>query len=218
MKNKQTAQLVISAICGLLLMGCTKKASQEIDYGAVTNSVYKNEFFGLSVPLPASWSVQDQEMRKQLSQEGSKMLAGDDKQMKKTIEASEQQTIYLLAAFEQPVGAPVEFNPSIMCMAEKVRKAPGIKRGQDYLFHAKKQMEAGQIKFTFPKEISTEKIDGIDFDVMHTAMTVESTTVQQKYYATIMKRYALCFILSSNSAEQDAVLQKILESVTLNKK
>ena len=66
-------------------------------------------------------------------------------------------------AFKHPVGAPVPSNPSIVCMAERVRDFPGIKRGKDYHYHARKLMESGQMKFEFSKEITTEKIGGVEF-------------------------------------------------------
>jgi hypothetical protein len=39
-------------------------------------------------------------------------------------------------------------------------------------------------------------------------------TVRQKYYATIMKGYALAFILSFEADEDEAFLDEILETVT----
>jgi hypothetical protein len=214
MKDNRAAQFSIFTFCVLLLAGCGKKASDEIDYGAVKNSVYHNEYFGLNLALPSEWSVQDQEMRQRVAATGVKMVAGDDKNFRAALKASEQQTVHLLMAFQHPVGSPVAYNPSIMCMAERVRDMPGIVRGKDYHFHVKKLMESGQMKFQFPKDISTEKLDGIDFDVMHVSTTVGPLTVQQKYYATIMRGYALGFIVSFTTAEQESVLQRILEGVS----
>lgn len=36
----------------LLFFGCGKKASDEIDFGTLNNSVYQNKYFGFSVTLP----------------------------------------------------------------------------------------------------------------------------------------------------------------------
>lgn len=215
MRNR-TAQFQIITIGALLLAGCGKKASDEVDFGAVKNSIYQNEYFGLHLPLPSEWSVQDQEMRQRLTETGTKMLAGKDKGIEAVLKASEPQTVNLLAVFKHPAGTPVAFNPSIMCVAERVRDLPGIKRGKDYLFHAKKLMESGQMRFEFPKEISTERLDGVDFDVMHVSMTLGASTVQQKYYASIMKGYALIFIVSFTTANEESVLQDVLEGVSFN--
>jgi hypothetical protein len=44
----------------LCTVGCSRKASEEIDFGTIQDSVYHNDYFGLSVTVPADWSVQDQ--------------------------------------------------------------------------------------------------------------------------------------------------------------
>lgn len=164
-RTKLTCTLVACAV--VLLGGCERRASDEIDFGGIKNSVYQNKYFGLSVKLPAEWSVLDQEAQRLLVETGGKMAAGADKNLKAVIKASEMQTVYLFTAFKHPLGAPVTFNPGIMCLAERVRQMPGIKRGKDYLFHARKLLESGQIEYSFPSEISTESVGGQDFDVMH---------------------------------------------------
>jgi hypothetical protein len=214
MTRNRMGQLLIFTLCLLIMAGCSKKATDEIDYGGIVNSVYQNKYFGLNVQLPKEWSVQDQEMRQRLSDTGNKLLAGNDKSMKAVLKASEQQSINLLAAFQHPIGSPVPFNPSIMCTAVRVRNLPGIKHGKDYLYQARKLMESGQMKFEFPKEITTEKLGGVDFDVMHVTMKIGSTTVRQRYYTSIMKGYALNLIVSFTTTEEESLVQRIIDGVT----
>jgi len=214
MTDNRTGRSLIVTLCVLLSAGCGKKASDEIDFGAVKNSVYQNEYFGFKVTLPSDWSVQDQAMRQRLAEQGKQMMAGDDKGIKAVLKASELQTINLLAAFQHPVGTPVPFNPSIMCVAERVSGLPGIKRGKDYHFHARKLMESSQVKFEFPADIPAVTLGGVEFDVMPVTMTVGPSTAQQKYYAAIRKGYALNFIVSFTTADEEAVLQHILEGVS----
>ena len=204
--------LVLFIATMLFLMGCGKKAADEIDFGAVKNSIYQNEYFGLAVGLPRDWSVLDQEARQRLMESGGKMVSGDDKNLKAALKASEITTVNLFAAFKHPVGSPVSSNPSIMCVAERVREIPGIKKGADYLFHSKRVLESGQLQVTFPKEISTESIGGQEFDVMYMEMPYAGRTIQQKYYAAIMKGYALAFIVSFTTDEEEAALQNILKT------
>ncbi|MBI1178325.1 hypothetical protein GC207_12890 [bacterium] len=214
MTDNRVAQFSLFTFCILLCAGCGNKASDEIDYGTVKDSVYHNEYFGLNLTLPSEWSVQDQQMRQRVAEKGVKMIAGDDKNFKAALKASEQQTVYLLMAFQHPLGSPVAYNPSIMCLAERVRDMPGIVRGKDYLFHAKQLMESGQMKVQFPKDASIAKLGGVDFDVMQTLMTVGPITVKQKYYAAITKGYALVFIVSFTTGEQESVLDGIVERVS----
>ena len=147
---------------------------------------------------------------------GAQLVAGDDQNLKTMVKASELQTVNLFAVFEHPVGAPVAFNPSIMGMAEMVRELPGIKRGKDYLFHARQVLEAGQIQVSFPKDYYSERLGGIEFDVMELEISMRGKTIKQKYYATIQKGYALCFIVSFTNDDEAASLQRILNYITFN--
>jgi hypothetical protein len=213
----RTVQLAVLSLCVLLLAGCGKEApktANEIDFGSIQNSVYRNDYFGLTLAIPAKWSVQDQKTLKKLSETGAKMVAGDDKNMKAVMSASALRTVNLVAVFQHPLGTPIPYNPSIACVAERVSDAPGIKQGKDYHFHTKQIMQSSQTKFAFPKDMTTEKLGGIDFDVMHATVTVGATTIQQKYYSAIMKGYALNFIASFTNAEEEAALQKVLEGVS----
>jgi hypothetical protein len=200
-----------------LLAGCEKKASDEIDFGTVTNSVYHNNYFSFNVPFPKDWSPQDQSEQQRLAKLGGKLISGDDKNLQAEMKMGELRTVNLFAVFEHPPGSPVDFNPSILSVAENVRHAPGIKRGSDYHFQAKKVLQSGQLDISFPKDIYTQKLGGVDFDVMEAHIRARGIVVKQKYYATIMKGYALCLVTSFVSDEQDAALQKVLSNVTFDK-
>lgn len=195
--------------------GCKKqKASDEIDFGTVKDSVYQNKYFGLSVTLPADWSTVDQETRERLMEMGGQIMAGDDKNLKAVAKASEMTSVNLFLVSEHPMGAPVQSNPNIMCVAERVREAPGVTRGEDYLFHTKRLLEASQVKLTFTEETASRSLGGRDFDVMSAQMSMADVTVRQKYCATIMKGYALVFIVSFATDEEEAALEDIMKTVT----
>ncbi len=200
---------------GVLLAGCEKKATEEVDFGSITNSVYRNQYFGLTVPIPPNWSVQDQEAQRRLQQVGINAIAGEGN-LKRLLKASELQTINLFGAFKHPLGTPGDFNASVMGAAEKVRQLPGIKRGSDYLANAKKVLQAGQLEVSFPNDFYTRKIGNLDFDVLDAEMLVGKLRVKQKYCSTIRKGYALNLIISYMSDEDLELLQKILDGVTFN--
>jgi len=214
MSANRPAQFLIVILCVLLLPGCVpKKATDEVDFGTVEKSVYRNKYFGFSLTLPSEWSVQDQEAKQRLSEMGGKLMAGEDRRMKNIVKASEHRTINLLTAFKHPLGTPVRFNPSVICLAERVGNFSGIKSGKDYHAHGRKLMESSQMPITFAQDLTVEKLGGIDFDVMHGSIAAGGLTVQQKYYAAVMKDYALVFITSFNVPEQQSALQNILGTV-----
>jgi hypothetical protein len=123
-------------------------------------------------------------------------------------------TLNLLSAFKHPVGTPVPFNANIVCMAERIRHMPGIKKGKDYLYHSKRLLESSQMQVKFPMEMSTESIGGREFDVMYTTMSMAGVTIYQKYYVVISKGYALAFIVSFTTAEDESALQDIINTVS----
>jgi hypothetical protein len=209
----RTSFLVPLFCIAVLFCGCQKKAGDEIDFGTINNSVYQNNYFGLTVPLPADWTVQDQKEQQQLVKDGGQMLYGDDKNKQAVLRAAQLQTVHLFAVFKYPLGSPVPFNPSIISMAENVQELPGIKRGNDYLYHVKKNLDAGQIEVTYPADNYSTNLAGVDFDVMQTQMTMNGITISQKYYVTIMKGYALTFIITYNTDSAEASLQKIMGAV-----
>ncbi|MBW8034250.1 MAG: hypothetical protein FVQ79_00865 [Planctomycetes bacterium] len=214
MSGTKLTHFIFIVLSVVFLSGCEKKASDEIDFGTVEGSVYRNEYFGLSISFPSGWSIQDQETQKELMDIGTKLAAGDDENLEAVIKASELQSVNLVAAFEHPLGAPVASNPSLMCIAEKVRHVPGIKRGSDYHFHFRKLLESSAIDVSFPRETSTEKIGGVDFDVMYIEALTAGVIIQQKQYAAISKGYALLLTITYTTDEEKASLQKLLESVT----
>ena len=197
----------------MLLAGCGKKASDEIDFGTFKNSIYQNNYFGMSVAIPKDWSIQDQQAQQRLMKTGGKLISGDDKNLQAVLKASELQSVNLFGVFKYPQGSAVTFNPSILAIAENVRQLPGIKRGKDYHFHARKLLESSQMEISFPKDIYTQQLGGIDFDVMEMEVSIRGIVVKQKYYATIMKGYALSIIVSFTTDEEQASLQKILDAV-----
>jgi hypothetical protein len=221
MKKAPIILCLILPLLGLALLplcGCDKIKTaietSEIDFGTITNSVYQNNYFGLSVTFPPDWSIQDQAEQRRLAAEGNKILNGNDPNKQAVLKASELQTVNMFAVFEHAIGSPVPFNPSVISMAENVSAYPGIKTGSDYLYHVKQQLSSGRVEVAFPKDVYTTQLGGKDFDVMQTSITLGDKTVQQKYYVSVMKGYALAFIASYTTDEEAAKLQKILDSVT----
>jgi hypothetical protein len=211
---RSLARVALILAITLLFTGCARKASEEVDFGSMNGSIYQNKYFGFSIALPKDWSVQDQKAQQGLSKKGVQLVSGDDENLKTMAKVSELRTVNLLAAFEHPIGSPVDYNPSIVSVAESVRDLPGIKRGKDYLYQARKMLEAGQISVSFPRDYYTERMGGVEFDVLDAEISVMRKSVKQKYYATIRKGYAVNFILSFTNEEEAASLQKILDSLT----
>lgn len=201
-------------ILTIMFSGCKKKESAKPNAGTIQNGIYNNEYFGLTLKLPQDWSIQDAESSKKLTKFGYKMIAGDDKNLERSLNAAaETQQLMFFSASKYPIGTPVADNPSIIGTAELVTSKPGIKRGSDYLFHVKNLLETSGIKITIKEAKATEKFGGVEFDMLEVVLPIGNISIQQKYYSTIMKDYAISFILTYTSKEGHEYLKEILKTV-----
>lgn len=203
--------IVAAGIAALTLTGCQKKVSEEVDQGTIENSVYHNNYFGMSIIIPNDWKVLDKKQMEMNTSRGKKMVSKDSE---KLIEAFEDQSINLLAVFKHPLGSPVDFNPNLMCVAERVRHLPGINRGRDYHYHTRKLLKMSGVKIKIADEIYSKTLGGVAFDVMSSEMSCGNMVILQKHYAAIRKGYALLFVISYSTPEQEKLLGNILDTLT----
>ncbi len=225
MKLLKSIPLLLLSFSLLFTVGCfeevkeainkTSTKKKAIDFGSYKNGVYTNSFFDLKVTLPKDWSVMGDEARIALMKQGSKIVAGDDKNLKAVMKASDLQSVNLLTCSEKPLGAAIDFNSSIMILAESVKHMPGIKRGSDYHFHSKKLLKQSAMSVSFPRDIYEEKISDKSFDVMDMEMFAAGQTIQQKQYIRIMNGYAFVIIMTYKDDSGFKKLKKILNKIEL---
>ncbi|MBN2685970.1 MAG: hypothetical protein JXR40_11875 [Pontiellaceae bacterium] len=209
--------LFIALSIGLGTAGCKKQtAAEEIDYGTIENNVYRNDYFPLSVDIPEEWAVHDVETQKYMKEAGSELVFGDDENKKAIIKASELTTVTLFSISKFPVGEPVPSNPVFQCIAERVRETPGIKKGEDYLYHAKKVLTSSQLDISFTGEIHSETVAGNEFGVLAYDLSIgPDDTLHQKMYAIVLKGYALAFAITYTDESEEAELMEILNTLSL---
>jgi hypothetical protein len=228
MRRDRIWQWIVVALCMLVPVGCSKKTAEEaqktpeqaretaerIDAGTFEGSMYRNKYLGFRLWIPPEWSIQDRQAQKDITDKGVQVVAGDNKNMQAALRAGEAQTLNLVMAFKHPRGAPVAFNPVIACTAELVSHLPGIRTGGDYLFHVKRLLEASQVKYSFVREVSMETMAGVEFYSMLTQAALSpQLVVNQDYYTTIRKGYAITLILSHATKEEAGELYHILETM-----
>ena len=202
-------------ITSAFIISCSDKKA--IDFGEFEDGFYINSFFNLMLSLPDTWKVLDLESRMELMKQGGKFVAGDNKNLKAAIDAADLKSLNLLTAYEYPPGSAVSSNPGIMLIAEKIKHAPGIRRGSDYHFQAKKLMKLSRMQVSYPEEIYETIIDGVSFDVMVTEITLgPGVVLWQRQYATIMNDYALLVALTYQDEYGLGQLEEIIETITFN--
>ncbi|QQX79440.1 hypothetical protein JK628_18200 [Shewanella sp. KX20019] len=203
-------------IIPMLLIWSNSLLANEIEYGVIENNIYKNSYFNIALPVPELWAVQSKAAINEIREIGGNLIAGDDQNLQAIIKESEKQTVNMFAFFKFEQGSPVEFNPSIMAVAERVAHMPGIKRGSDYFFHVKKILRGAQIQYTFSKEIYSEDLSGVAFDVMPSEISIANMTVNQEYYATRYEDYVLSFILTYKTESEQQELRDILSQLSFS--
>lgn len=206
--------LIVAVVLALVLGGCSsKKKDDAVSFGELKDNVYTNSFFNIEVTVPSAWFMMDDESRIELMKQGSKIVSGDNKNLKAVMDAADFQTMNLLTAYESAPGSAVSTNPSIMVIAEKIGHMPGIKRGSDYHFHTKQLMGQSALSVTFPSEIYEENLDGVSFDVMEIEIELPQGSNYQNQYCTVIKDYALLVIITFQDDEGLQQLKGLLQEI-----
>ncbi|MBD0372176.1 MAG: hypothetical protein ICV60_15145 [Pyrinomonadaceae bacterium] len=178
-----------------------------LDYGKVAGSSYANNFFGFRLVIPFGWRVQGQEVKDMLSEKGRETIKTDNAQTNAQIDTSVNNTVNLLTIFKYEFGAATDFNASLICGAEWL---PTSMSANQYLVNARKVLEMSSQQGQYSiKPFTTETVGGEGFAVME----VVTSSINQKYYVSIKKGYALFFILTFASDEDEAVLRQAIRSV-----
>ena len=88
-----------------------------------------------------------------------------------------------------------------------------IKKGSDYLAHAKEIMQQSNMSYQFAPDYSTEKIGNKEFDRMDVSLNGQTENVQQSYYSVIDRDFALSIIISYGDDQQKAELKNIINKI-----
>ena len=187
-----------------------------IDAGTIEDSVYKNRYFGFKVTLPEGWNPLDQNTREDMEKTATKMITANNKGLGAMIDASSEDAVNMFTVFKHPLGTPVPFNPSVMCMAQKVDNLPGIKTGSDYLYHVMQvldNLDFGPFHVEYSGSTYTEELGGVDFDVFDITVQMGMTTITQKFYARVMKGYVLSYVVTYQSWDEMEELDNCLQTV-----
>jgi hypothetical protein len=213
LKKLFTAGFLFTA---LLFSACSNKQGKpdDFDYGKVEKDKYTNTYFQMEMDIPKGWTVQSKEQLEDISKKGIDLTAGDNKEMKAALKASEINSANLLAVFKHEVGSALEFNPNFMVVAENLKSAPSIKNGGDYLTQTRKLLEQSQMKYdSISETYEKTTIGGQEFYVMSAHISYMEMSISQVYYSTIRNGFCLSAIISYSGEEQKAELEQAVRSM-----
>lgn len=215
---KKPSFLLLFIIAITTLHCNSQDQSKGFDYGQVLDGKYVNSYFDVEITLPPGWIVQSREQLEALTKTGQELVAGDDSQLKAFLKASEINVANLLAVYQFEHGSPVEYNPSILLVAENVKNSPGIKKGSDYLFHARNLLEQSQLKYDhLDKEFKKQVISSVEFYTLNASITYMNLNIRQIYYSTVLNGFTFNVIISFVNEEQKLELMKSVNSMKFKK-
>jgi hypothetical protein len=198
--------------------GCKEsnvEAGADPDPGKTANGIYTNNYFGLKLQLPAGWPVQDNYVRGSIMEIGRQAAKSKNEEINAVVEATAETTRNLLTVFKHSLGASQDFNASFVVGIERIKDM--VLDGQTYAVNNKKLLTTLRPDMKFPRDIYSERLDGVEFAVMEARSEKAGFQIKQKYYTTIMKGYALFFVILYNADEDFPRLDQIIRSVKFAK-
>jgi len=186
----------------------TTPASDTLSDGA-----YTNHYFGFSMKLPEGWSVASRETNDSMRDLGSATLSGGSEAKKAALEEMLKSSYQLLTVSEHAIGSPVDSNPLLQVVAERVSQFPGIRDGSDYLFQVERMLTGSSLPYTAKSKPVPALIDEHEFFQQEYQLASGRQVILQTYLATISKDYALGFILTYTEPEQREALEATLASL-----
>jgi hypothetical protein len=184
---------------------------------AIGKNTYRIAKYGLTVTAPDGWYVADSELMTKLMDAGADVATSTmDARTKAAIDGSVARTTTLFTFMEAPPGSPREYIPAVLGVTERVDMLPGISRGSDYFFHARKILKQSAVPITISDAYSERMIDGHSFDRMDLEMGPPGASVTQRYFAARHGAEVVVVIQSYRTEDELAVLDKVLDSAKLD--
>lgn len=180
-----------------------------IDLGQLDGENYTNNFFGLSLSVPAKWVVVSAVRRETITAELRSKVTGDQKKQDQ-LDESVQRSVVLLSLTKLPLGEPG--NAAMMLVAERL-PSPSVKTGADVIGLMKKAFEGTNVKVEFQGEVQTEHIGGADFGVITTKVTAPNGNFMQKDYVTTKNGYALELFYTYLDEADLAAVEAVIKSL-----
>lgn len=198
----------------LSLISCTTTETKELAWTTSTDNIhFTNEKLKLSITKPESWYAQNVKELVAMQQLGKDMMTGDDENFKAMTEAALKTSLPLFGFHEFAPGTPTTTNSSLMGVAENISVLPGIKKGCDYLYHAKQAMAQSQIKMDYEDDCHIQVINGVGMSYFNSQMKVGGNIVKQKYMACISGDYAIAVVYTLINKADTFEIDNILNTL-----
>lgn len=191
---------LLLAVIGLGLLACSepevapaKPAAEQI-LTRTDGALLINDYFGLTMPIPAGWYSQSAEETMALQRMASPMLSGSDRSRQALIEAAMASTVPVFGLFVLPPGTPGKLNPNLIANAENLQALPGLSSGCDYLANASELLRQSSFEIVALSDCRQQLLANQSFAVMDTEMRLGQQTIFQRIHVLMVKPYALSVV------------------------
>jgi hypothetical protein len=210
-------KLILFLVVVTSFFGCKEeqKMPENFDFGSIEHGVYSNNYFKFILPFDESWNIQSLEQMNETAQIGADLITNDT--IKAAVKATEVNNANLFAAYRYPLAEAIEYNYSIIVVAENTKMFPNVKRGSDYLDEAKKLMVQTAVDYEFEEDYTSTTIGDQTFDIMYVSGGYMGNYFKQEYMTTILNGFSFSIILSYDTDNQRQSLQKLLDGMTFNR-
>lgn len=219
----QSSTFILAGLLALLTVSACGRSDETIASekaaafaDTTDNNVLTSSKFGISIRRPEGWNSLDYEQLNNLVEAGTKVATSGKDDLNAIVEATKKNNYNIFAVMKYEAGSPVEENPNVFGLAERISHAPGIKRGRDYFFHSKKLMKQANPNFIFTEGYKTRVIDGVEFDQMDLTIELAGSSSAQSYYAARHNDFMILIVQSYISDEGRIATDAVIETITLD--
>lgn len=191
------------------------KKTYPFNYGVLTDSAYSNPYFGIHLQFPADWIIQNKTQIQNIFEIGKKAIEFNDEASNKYMESIDVNSMTLLMLAKYEYGSPVEFNPSLILMAENIINFPGIKKGSDYHFHLTKLLKESNLDMEVVNSDDSIPTNKHTFYVLECVRNASG--IHLEYYTAIINKFAVSFVIAYKEDDDKNRLLKIIHSLKFDK-
>ncbi len=176
--------------------------------GELSDRVYKNKYFGLTLEVPKGWIISDRETQEATKAVGTEVVKSTDERKNKALQDSFKRETMLLQATKLPIGA---MDNAMFVIVANRQMSPAITASM--VAEATKSAFSASPALKLLNDTRVETIAGRKFARLDYGINING---EQKgkilFYATMHKNYALTFSLSYSDESDLATLQQIVGS------
>ena len=203
---------LLGSLALAMLAACAPSASVKPDYGSVSGSVYRNQFFGFSIPIPGGFRAQDGEaVARELEAKRLELAASNPKLAAAVAESRKNTTVLL--SLSPSMADPAEENQAILMIgAERLPAGHEVEDAKAYLEKTKDVLRGSGVAIADQAAARAETIGGVPFTAQEISVRTAAGPTLQSLRVALMRGYAFFISITYMSEKALAKSGEILKA------